>query len=92
MRIIVIALLCAVLGGCDAFEARQQQRAVAEGLPWRAGVITRIPVEDAEGLPLRNARWFNQAGLRVLEMEHGWLVQGRYKRGSGLTFVPRPQQ
>jgi hypothetical protein len=86
---IMIALLCAVLGGCDTVESRQQQRARAEGQPYRPGFITANKVEDAAGLPLRNPHWFRQSGLHVLELENGWLVQGR-NDGAGLTFVPRP--
>jgi hypothetical protein len=91
MRIIVIALLCGVLGGCEAVEERARQRAVAAGQPYRPGFLSSVPVDDAEGMPVRSPRWYNQSGLRVLELPHGWIVRG-LDGYDGLTFVPRPQQ
>jgi hypothetical protein len=92
MRIIVIAVLCVILSGCDALEAREKQRAAAEGQPYRPGVISREPVQDSEGLPIQSPRWFRQSGLNVLALEHGWIVRDTGNHALGLTFVPRPQQ
>ena len=52
--------------------------------PVRPGMISNIPATDATPLPVI-APWFNQQGLRVLELSHGWIVWE-----GGLTFVPKP--
>jgi hypothetical protein len=89
LMLLCVAALLSALSGCD-LEARQRQHAVAQGQPYRWNVVSANPVTDAEGLPLRNPHWFRQSGLRVLELQHGWIVQGN-DQGVGLTFIPRPQ-
>jgi hypothetical protein len=48
-------------------------------------------VPDPPSLPVKGAVWQRNHGLYVLELDHGWIVQGYRSNGGGMAFVPKPE-
>jgi TRAP-type C4-dicarboxylate transport system permease small subunit len=79
MTTLVFLVLCAVIiAGTYSYTAKSlEQSSSAEEYPLL--------------LPLTGEKWFPQAGLRVMELDHGWIVRLPTSYGSGAVFVPKPQ-